>query len=389
MKDIRHLLALAVLAALAPAAHAEVAIDVIGDSEVSFEGLLQTDGYWYDSDLADLDADAGDGDDHDFGLRRAELVFKGKGPGNLEWVLGYDASGDGKFLDTNLKWKIGGSKTHYVQLGQYKQPNSLEELSSTKNNDFVSKAMITNTWAVARRLGASYNVGGDDWLFTASYFGRELTRDRAHGSGFGLRGGWAPVNEEGNVFYVGASYVDYDADGDVARWRVRPDADLSNRLVDTGGSGILNADRIATVGLESFWIRGPFKFQAEYMRNTVDRYDTGFPGQPGGGFDTSGGYVSAVWNITGEDFSNKGGVPGTPSPDDPAAGMWQLGLRYDTIDLDDGLVQGGQLDTWTVGVNYYWRSNFKFMLNYVKASSEVAGVDDDPGVLEARAQFHW
>ena len=168
MKATRHLLAVALLAAIAPAAHAEIAIDVIGGSEVSFEGLVQTDGYWYDSDLADLDADDGDGDDTDFGLRRAELVLKGKGPGNFEWVLGYDASGDGKFLDTNVKYKIGGSKTHFVQVGQFKQPNSLEELSSTKNNDFVSKAMITNTWAVARRLGASYNIGGDTWLASAS-----------------------------------------------------------------------------------------------------------------------------------------------------------------------------------------------------------------------------
>ena len=154
----RNLLALALLGALAaPAARAEVAIDVIGDSEVSFEGLLQTDAYWYDSDVANLDADANDGDDSDYGLRRAELVLKGKGPGNIEWVVGYDASGDGKFLDTNLKYKLGGDKNHYVVVGQYKQPNSLEELSSTKNNDFISKAMITNTFAVGRRRGASYN----------------------------------------------------------------------------------------------------------------------------------------------------------------------------------------------------------------------------------------
>ncbi|MCF7222626.1 OprO/OprP family phosphate-selective porin [Marilutibacter chinensis] len=388
MKLIPAPLALAILA-IAPAAHAEVAIDVIGGSEMSFEGLLQTDGYWYDNDVANLDADSGDGDDTDFGLRRAELVLKGKGPGNIDWVLGYDASGDGKFLDANVRYRIAGSKTHFVQVGQFKQPNSLEELSSTKNNDFISKAMITNTFGVARRLGASYNVGNDDWQVTASYFGRELTRNRAHGSGFGLRGGWAPINEKGNIFYVGASYVDYDADGDTIRLRARPDADFSNRLIDTGSTGILNADRTSTIGLESFWVRGPFKLQAEYMMNTVDRYDTGFATQPGGDYDSSGGYISGVWNVTGETWSNKGGVPGTSGAENPASGMWQLGLRYDTLDLDDGIVQGGQMDTWTVGVNYYWRSNFKFMVDYVKVDSERRGVDDNPNIIEARAQFFW
>ena len=46
-----------------------------------------------------------------------------------------------------------------MQVGQFKQPNSLEELSSTKNNDFISKAMVTNTFGVARRLGGAYSYG--------------------------------------------------------------------------------------------------------------------------------------------------------------------------------------------------------------------------------------
>ena len=377
------ILPLALLGALAmPAAHAEVAIDVIGGSEVSFEGLLQTDAYWYDSDTTNLDADAGDGDDADYGLRRAELVLKGKGPGNYEWTLGYDASGDGKFLDALVKYKIGGDKQHTLQVGQFKQPNSLEELSSTKNNDFVSKAMVTNTFAVARRLGVGYGLGGDDWTFTASAFGRELTRNRAHGSGYGVRGTWAPINEKGNVFNLGVSYVDYDTDGDLVRLRARPDADFANRLVDTGT--LADTDRLSTLGLEAFWLRGPFKLQGEAMRTSVDRYRAG-----NDDFTANGGYVSGVWNITGEAFSNKGGVPGTPGATEPGSGMWQLGLRYDTLDLDDGAVEGGRIDTWTVGVNWYLRSNFKLMLDYVMVDSERRGVEDNPGIVGARAQFFW
>ena len=44
MKLSRSTLSVALLAALvAPAAHAEVALDVIGGSEISFEGLVQAD----------------------------------------------------------------------------------------------------------------------------------------------------------------------------------------------------------------------------------------------------------------------------------------------------------------------------------------------------------
>ena len=69
--------------------------------------------------------------------------------------------------------------------------------------------------------------------------------------------------------------------------------------------------------------------------------------------------------------------------------MWQLGLRYDTIDLTDDAVVGGEMDSWTAGVNWYWRSNFKFALNYVAVDSQRRGVSDDPNILEARASFFW
>ncbi len=385
MKISPTLLSVALLACMAPAARAAVDIDEIGGSKVSFEGLVQTDGAWYDSDGFDLDADPNDGDDTDFELRRAELVLKGKGPGNVDWVLGYDASGDGKWLDANIKYSFG-DKRQYVQVGQYKQFNSMEELSSTKNNDFISKAVVTSLYSVGRRMGASYGYRADNWNVSGGWYGREITEGRGRGSGYGLRGSWAPVNEDGNIFNVGLSYVSNDTYNDTIRVRSRPAAELSNRLVDTN---IRNADSTSTLGLESFWVRGPFKLQAEYMVNTIDRYETGFADQPGGDYQTQGGYLSGVWNVTGETWSNKDGTPGTAKPANPSRGMWQLGLRYDTLDLNDGDTRPGKLDAWTFGVNYYWRSNFKFALDYVDVSAERNGIDEDPNLVAARAQFYW
>ena len=421
MNLTRSTLTLAILGAVgafaAPAAHAQVALDVIADSEVTFEGLVQADGYWYDEDFANLNADALDGSD-DFEMRRAELVLKGKGPGNIEWVAGYDAKAD-KWLDVNVKYKVKGNGNHYFQVGQYKQLNSLEELSSTKNNDFISKATVTNTFGVARRLGAMYNYGENDWAIQAGYFTRELTEHPAptpHGPGWGVRGYWAPMNDAGSILHLGLSYNDYDTFTDTVQWRARPQADLSNRIVDTGD--MKNTDRVQTWGLESFYVHGPFKVQGEYMKSNTERYGTATD------FDGSSGYISGLWNITGETWGYKNGTPTTGLPSDPANGMWQVGVRYDTIDLDDGNVVasttggapsvngvlGGEMDSWTFGVNWYWRSNFKFMLNYVMvdstkfirttsstyavdpANNGVAFnqfIDDNPNILEARVQFYW
>ncbi|HOX71220.1 MAG: porin [Dokdonella sp.] len=382
------LLAAAIIATLAGQAQAEIAIDVIGPYEVSFEGLVQADGNWYHNDMQDLGGtlgNGGDGKDQEFEMRRAELVLKGKGT-MFDWVLGFDAKAN-KFLDANVKWKIG---SNYLMVGQFKQPNSLEELSSTKNNDFISKAMVTNTFGVARRVGVAYGDDGKNWGYSVNAFGRELTRNLAQGQGFGGRFYYAPMVDSGSLLHFGVSAVDYDTARDTQRWRVRPDADLSTgRLIDTGN--ILNADRIRTYGLESAWVDGPFKVQGEYMRSTTTR--TSATTAPD--FTADSWYVSGVWNLTGETWGYKSGTPTTPLPNDPSAGMWQVGLRYDDTNLSDGAIRGGDEHNITIGVNYYWRSNFKIMANYVAAksskySSAAAGnVDDDPNIFETRLQFYW
>ncbi len=403
MKLHRQLLTAAVVSALfVPAAHAEIAIDVIGGSEITFEGLVQADGNWFSNDRADLNGTTGtNGKDSEFELRRAELVLKGKGPGNVEWVVGYDAKAD-KFLDTNLKYKLGGNANHFIQAGQFKQPNSLEELSSTKNNDFISKATVTNTYAVARRLGVGYSIGDNDWSVTASAFGRELTRKLAHGNGYGVRGTFAPINEKGNILHFGLSYVDFDTDSDTLRLRARPNADLATvRLVDSGD--MKDTDRLRTLGAEAMYVHGPFKAQAEYYNSKAKRYDHD-------NYSSDGYYVSGVWNVTGETWGYKGGTPSLGLPDNPGRGMLQLAARFDSIDLNDGSLRtnpvagrpplvdgvlGGKMDIWTVGANWYWRSNFKASLNYVMVDSKKYSsttrtfLSDKPDILEARLQFFW
>src|SRR3546814_6726968 len=108
-------LSLALPAALAaPTAHAEIAIDSIAGSDVSLEAPIQADGNWFDNDLADLNAIGANGKDSESELRRAEIVPKAKGPGNMDRVIGYDAKAD-KFLDVNVKYKLGGNGNHFVQ----------------------------------------------------------------------------------------------------------------------------------------------------------------------------------------------------------------------------------------------------------------------------------
>lgn len=390
MKTSTRLLSVAVLAALSSSAHADIMIDVINGSEVTLQGLFQGDANFFNNDVVDLNgADTNDGKDQEFELRRSEVILIGKGV-TFDWQVGYDAKAN-KFLDNSVRYKMG---TAFLQAGQYKQFNSLEELTSTRHNDFISKAMVTNLFGVARRVGFSYGVEEASYGYSLGIFGRELTRNLAHGSGYGARAYWAPINDAGHVLHLGISAMDYDTDADTLRLRVRPDADFATaRLVDAGN--FTNADRQRTFGLEGAYIQGPFKVQSEYMHSTIDRFRVNSASQSADDFTGDSWYVYGLWNITGETWTYKAGLPVTGYPDQPGSGMWQVGVRYDSTDLNDNPVLGGEEQNLTVGVNWYWRANFKFMLNYVKVSSEKfsstlrTNISDDPNIIEARAQFYW
>lgn len=388
MKLAHKALSLAVLAALSSTASAEIGIDVIGGSEVSFEGLIQADMNWFDNDVRNLNGDILDGTEADGELRRAEIIFKGKGPGQWEWVAGYDAKAD-KFLDVNVKYKFSGFTN--LTVGQFKQPNSMEELSSTRFNDFISKAMTTNLQGVARRTGVQVATGGDSWTLSGSYMNRELTRNLANGQGFGVRGTWAPIFDAGNILHLGASAVTFEAKDSIgdgrARFRVRPDADLAGtRLVDSGQ--FTDADQITTFGGEAAYVNGAFKVQAEAMTTEVTR-------KLNPDYSFYSYYVSGLWNISGETWGYKTGNLAAALPEDTSKGMWQLGARYDYVDLTHKFVTGGEESNITLGVNYYWRSNFKFAMNYVmvdskkQANSLAPWIDDNPNILEFRAQVYW
>ncbi|WP_132999355.1 OprO/OprP family phosphate-selective porin [Luteimonas arsenica] len=376
-------LSLALAAACSTPAHAEIPLGTVAGSDIAFEGLFQVDGYRFDNDRSDLDG-RDDGRDRATGVRRLELVLKGSGPGGFAWTLGYDAHGEA-WLDNNLSWSFGGdgAPKHTFLLGQAKQPNSLEELSSTRNNDFIAKAAATGVFATGRRLGASwaYDAGGHG--ATVGWFGHNLDND-AGGAGYGARAWWVPLRDEGRLLHLGLSHVDRDTRADQLRLRARPNADMAAvRLVDSGA--LADVDRLATTGLEAMWIQGPLKLQGEYYLASADRIGAG-------GYDVDGGYASLLWAPGSEGWGYRGGLPRTTVD---GAGLWQFGLRYDLLDLDDGAVRGGRMQAWTLGVNWYWRENAKLMLNYVDVASRRAGpgsgevLHDDPSIVEARVQLHW
>lgn len=382
----KRIIAAAVAAALSTVlmpAQADVKVSTKGGLKVETDdgnfmfragGRIHLDAAFHDDDTSDLK----DGTK----FRRARLFVDGVI--NKDWLFKaqYDfAENSVGTKDLYIKYKPWG-----VTLGQFKQPLSLEELTSSNYITFIERASINNL-ATSRRIGLGYNTGSDNYSFAASVYGRDVGDSTTDDEGFGIGGRltFAPWASESSALHLGvaAAMENPQLGDDSARFRARPEANVDgSRLIDTGS--IADVDDITKYGLEAALVQGPFSLQAEYLAASVARKN----GNPDADFD--GYYVFGSWFLTGESrpYDAKKGAFGRVKPS-AKSGAWELAARYSSLDLTDGAIDGGEMDNWTVGVNYYMNANARLMFNYVGVDSEKAGVDNDPGIFLMRAQVDF
>jgi len=368
MSHARRFAALAIACAFALPAHAEYQFDRIGNYDAFVDGVLQTDYSRFNDDVKDFL----DGSE----FRRSEVIMRLKNDKNTEFYIGYDPKAK-RWLDVYGKLMMGPSGQ--IRIGQYKQNMNLEELISTRSIDFAARA-LPNAFAIGRRLGVDYMRFGTDWTLSGGIYDREINNNQGKGTGVVVRGTYAPINELEETLHFGVAVSSQKQYRDIGRFSARPEADLANfRLVDTGALAL--ADRNSQIGLEASYSNGPWALQGEYIRADLSR------GATFDNYSADGYYVYGTWFVTGEMKTYRQGMFSYPVPNDPAKGALELGLRYSAIDLDDGAVRGGEEQNWTVGANWYWRVNFKFVLDYTQVSSKRQGISDDPSIVNARFQF--
>lgn len=338
-------------------------------ADLDFGGRLMLDAAWFDSDTSDQE--------NDTEVRRGRLFVSGDVHEDWGFKVQYDfAGGDVSAKDVYLQHKPTG-----IKIGQFKAPFSLEEMISSNHITFLERAM-PNILATSRRLGIGWSTSGDNYTLAAALYDREMD-DGEEGPGVGARATYTPMRNEQDLLHVGASVAiegPANAAADTSRFRARPEAHLASRLIDTGT--LSDVDQVTKFGLEGAWVRGPLSLQAEYIAGTASRDN----GQPD--FDLSGYYLYASYFLAGDSRPYRNGAFGRVKPV-AASGAWELALRYSSMDLNDGTVQGGEEDNVTVGVNYYATSHVRFMANYVFVDSSRGGIDDDPGIFQVRAQINF
>src|SRR5690606_4537174 len=95
-----------------------------------------------------------------------------------------------------------------------------------------------------------------------------------------------------------------------------------------------------------------------------------------------GGYAQLSWFVTGETRPYKAGqgVFGRPAPARPldlqggGAGALELAARLGRIDLSDNGINGGTMNTATLGANWYVNPYIRFMGNAIFADTDAFAV---------------
>jgi phosphate-selective porin OprO/OprP len=326
-------------------------------------------------------------------FRRARLYIQGEIYEHVEFKAQYDfAGGDADFKDVYLGLTglagIGG-----VRLGHFKEPFSLEELTSSKYITFLERALPVSAFAPSRNTGIMvHNHAMEERMTWAAGvfmdtddFGDNLGDDwNVTGRITGLP--W--YEEEGaKLLHLGAAYTYKNPDDSELRFRTRPEIHNTDRFVDTDD---LAADDAGILGLEAATVLGPLSFQGEYLYNSVCS-------DGGDDSDLDGWYVQASYFLTGESrrYKRSTGTFDRTKPNrnfldgEGGMGAWEVAGRYSTVDLSDGDADGGEEDNVTLALNWYLNPNTRVMFNYVFIDVDSPDVDDDASAALMRFQVDF
>lgn len=160
----------------------------------------------------------------------------------------------------------------------------------------------------------------------------------------------------------------------------RPESNVADRYVDTGEFA---ADYVGEVGLELVWDRGPFLAAAEHVTSRAATPDGSDPR-----FRSS--YLTLSWVITGESRPYLRTL-GSTGPITPTSrlGAVELVVRRSHLDLTDGPIEGGVLDKWHFGVNWWLSHQWKAGASYGDADLERDGIRGDTRLLLCRLQWYY
>ena len=366
---------------------------------VEVHGVFQVDTGWVHQTRESI-ATVGDIQDGS-SFRRARLSANGKVVDNMAYFIQMDFGFFGRPTFTDVWMELNEVPIlGNVRVGQWKQPFSLEVVSSFRYTMFAERSLLFQPFAPFRHIALGfYDWAADEtatWAASVYRAGNDQFGDSIGDNGnwaFTGRATWLPfANAEGDQYLnlgLGYNYVAYK--DRTARFRTIPEYFVGESVAQTpiGTSGLaipgpvngipffvdtgnFSANHQNLVGTELLYVDGPLTVMSEFNYNFVAQTNgpaLGFPGM----------YAQAGYFLTGEHrpFNRKLAqidriqVCNKVGYDRETGcwgwGAWEVAARYSYLNLNDENIQGGQLQDATLGINWYVNNYAKVQFNYVRA----------------------
>lgn len=319
-------------------------------------------------DLAAATDDRAGKENADYRLRRQRIGANGLLPGG-EW--GYRlsielSSGEPELRDGYLSYR--GIPNFYAALGHTREAHGLYEKAGNQWLHFLERPTGITVFQPRRTYGLLLSPYDTHWTLQAGLHGEGTGLTGQNNSGWGLtgRGVWRPWVDlaASQVLHVGINTRYREpGDGELDFQANGQEAVLRDALVDTGP--MFGVQHYQTVAGEFYYTDGPLSLLSEARLAHVAR-------QSGLSDPTFwGGAAQVTYFLTGEqrEYQLIGSTFGRVAPKesvwDGGIGAWEVGLRFDTVDLQDQDVRGGRLYSGTVGLSWWPISRLRLMANYV------------------------
>lgn len=274
------------------------------------------------------------------------------------FLVGFDKSSN-SVIDAFVNYH--GIKNIDIIAGNFFENNGVDISTINTITPLMERSLAITTFKPLRRVGVSINPYGENWGMHFGFFGSELNNSGAkkYGEGFASRAHIAVINDKKNsqILHLGYnnSYRTPDLENNSMRFSSNGTSDvIGNKLVDTGV--IYAVDDYTQNMAEILYQNGSFNFASEYVRTDIKRKNND-------NLSFHGGYILASYFLTKEkyDYDVKSGAP---LPAKVKNGAIEVAGRISMVNLDDTDIQGGKLESYDFGINYYLNSYVKFMVNY-------------------------
>ena len=288
------------------------------------------------------------------------------------------------FYDYRLDIPMPANLT--LSVGKQKEPISMERLMGLAYLPMQERSAIADAVLPARNHGAvlsgtaasdnvSWAFGAfNNWIDSGESFSD--TSNQLVG-----RATWAPAifQTKRNLLHVGLGLRHSDAKQPL-RASSEPEFNNAPIYVDTES---FSADDQMTYNLETYWRNGPYWLGFEYIGTDVDSPESGNP-------FLSGYHLTGSWAVTGEMRAYRkrsGAFDPLPVARPVNQGGWgavELALRYSNTDLTDGTLHGGEMDIYSMGVNWWFTRSTYLSVNYRYITLDRFGIQGNSSGLNAR-----